>query len=147
MGATLDTSKAHLVRTHGDLIAIYSWINDERALILLPAFRKGAPWFCVLESAAYSWDDEDARNIPNVVRKSMKACDVLGIEPTPQNARRIAGIVIDGLPDLIRMPSAPPVEYHPEAYGRMTLKADGQAINQEDIRLEKSGIQFEAAHG
>lgn len=142
MGATIDTSKAHLVRQHGDLIAIYSWINDERALILVPAYRKGAPWFCVMESASFSWDDEDPRNVPQVVRKSLKACEVLGIEPTPQNARRIAQIVIDGLPDLIRMPSAPPVEYHKESYGSLLLRADGEPLASEEIRVEKQGVAY-----
>lgn len=147
MGATIDTSKAKLVRQHGDITAIYSYINDERAIILVPTFRKNAPWFCVLESAAYTWDDSDPRYIKDVIRKSTKACEVLGIEPSPWNIRRVAGIVIDGLPDLIRMPSAPDVEYHKEAYGAMTLKADGQVLSQQDIRIEKAGITFEASHG
>lgn len=142
MPATIDTSKAHLVRQHGDITAIFSWINDERALILVPSYRPGAPWFCVMESASYSWDDEDPRNIPEVVRKANKACEVLGIEPTPHNARRVAGIVIDGLPDLIRMPAAPPQEYHRASYGNLTLKADGQAIAQEEIRVEKAGAEY-----
>lgn len=142
MAATLDPRKAHLVRQHGDITAIYSWINDERALILVPSFRPGAPWFCVLESAAFSWDDEDPRNIHDVVRKANKACEVLGIEATPHNARRIAGIVIDGLPDLIRMPAAPAKEFNPESYGSLTLKADGQVVAQEDIRIEKEGATY-----
>jgi hypothetical protein len=143
MAASIDLSKAHLVRNHGDITAIYSYINDERALILAPSFRPGAPWFCVLESAAYSWDDEDPTNIVEVVRKANKACEVLGIEPTPHNARRIAGIVIDGLPDLIRMPSAKEKELRDSAIGHMQLRADGKAIAEQDIRLEKdSGVEY-----
>lgn len=143
MAATIDLSKAHLVRVHGDITAIYSYINDERALILAPSFRPGAPWFCVLESAAYTWDDEDPNNIIEVVRKANKACEVLGIEPTPHNARRIAGIVIDGLPDLIRMPTAAEKELRNSAYGRLQLKANGETIAEEDLRLEKeTGAEY-----
>lgn len=143
MAANIDLSKAHLVRIHGDITAVYSYINDERALILAPSFRPGAPWFCVLESAAYSWDDEDPQNIIEVVRKANKACEVLGIEPTPHNARRIAGIVIDGLPDLIRMPTAAEKEMRQSAYGRLQLKANGETIAEEDLRLEKeSGAEY-----
>lgn len=143
MAASIDLSNAHLVRIHGDITAVFSYINDERALILAPSFRPGAPWFCVLESAAYSWDDEDPANVYEVVRKANKACEVLGIEPTPHNARRIAGIVIDGLPDLIRMPSAKEKELRNSAIGRMQLRADGKAIAEQDIRLEKdSGVEY-----
>ena len=139
MPATLDTRKAHLVRHHGDLVAIYTWINDERALVLIPRYRPGAPWFCVLESAAYTWDDGDPRNIGEVVRKSTTACEVLGIEPTPWNCQRVASIIIDGLPDLICMPSAPEPEHYRGSFGRMELRADGQTIAEQDIRIEKDG--------
>jgi hypothetical protein len=142
MSAQIDLSKAHLSRVHGDITAIYSWLNDERALFLIPHLRKGAPWFVVMESAAFTWDDTDPRNVAVVVQKSMKACEVLGIEPTPVNCRRIAGIVIDGLPDLIRMPAKPPAEYHSASFGRMELRADGQAIAGEDIRVEKEGATY-----
>ena len=37
MPVSLDLRKAHKVRRHGDLLAIYTWVNDERALVLLPA--------------------------------------------------------------------------------------------------------------
>lgn len=143
MAASIDLSNAHLVRIHGDITAVYSYINDERAMILAPSFRPGAPWFCVLESAAYTWDDEDPANVFEVVCKANKACEVLGIEPTPHNARRIAGIVIDGLPDLIRMPTAAEKEMRQSAYGRLQLKANGETIAEEDLRLEKeSGAEY-----
>jgi hypothetical protein len=38
----LDLGKSHKVRRHGDLLAIYTWVNDERALVLLPALRENA---------------------------------------------------------------------------------------------------------
>jgi hypothetical protein len=142
MSAQIDLSKAHLSRVHGDITAIYSWLNDERALFLIPHLRKGAPWFVVMESAAFTWDDTDPRNVATVVQKSMKACEVLGIEPTPVNCRRIAGIVIDGIPELIRMPTKPPAEYHNASFGRMELRADGKAIAEEDIRIEKEGATY-----
>lgn len=129
-------------RVHGDITCIFTWVNDERAMVLVPHMRKGAPWFIVMESAAYTWDDEDARNIPNVVKKAAKACEVLGIEPSPWNCRRIAGLVIDGLPDLIRMPSTPPAEYHRASFGTMELRADGQLLTAEDIKLEKEGATY-----
>ena len=142
MPATIDLAKAHLSRVHGDITVIFSWVNDERAMVLVPHLRKGAPWFVVMESAAYTWDDMDANNIPTVVKKATKACEVLGIEPSPWNCRRVAGMIIDGLPDLIRMPSAPPKEYYRSSFGTMELRADGQTIAGEDIRIEKDGAMY-----
>jgi hypothetical protein len=139
MPATIDTRRAHLVRQHGDLTAIYTYVNDERAIVLVPSRRPGAPWFVVCESAAYTWDDSDPRYVGDVARKALKACDVLGLEPTPTNARRVASIIIDGLPDLIRMPSAPGPEHYRGSFGRMELRADGQTIAEQDIRIEKDG--------
>jgi hypothetical protein len=137
VAAEINTKNAHLVRQHRDITAIYTYINDERAMVLTSSYRAGCPWFCILESAAYSWDDEEPGNIPEVVRKASKACEVLGIEPTAQNARRIAEIVIDGLPDLIRMPTAKEKEMREASFGKLQLRADGQLLAEEDIKVEK----------
>jgi hypothetical protein len=142
MGVSLDLRRAHHHRQHGDIIAVYTWVNDERALVLLPAHRQGAPWFVVCESAAYTWDDEDPKNIAEVVRKGTKACEVLGIEPTPHNVRRVAAIIIDGLPDLIRMPHAPEPEKMRHAIGEMKLMADGQMLSGAEIRLDKEAPTY-----
>lgn len=136
MGATLDTRKAHLTRQHGDLFAVYSWVNDERALILIPAYRPGAPWYIVLESAAWKYDDPSY-----LAAQCVKACDVLGIEPNRANWVRVAGIIHEGIPDLVRMPSAPPNELD-AAIGRMQLKVDGAVLAEQDIRPEKEGVHY-----
>lgn len=137
MGASLDLRKAHLSRHHGDILAIYTWVNDERALVLLPALRKGAPWYVVCESAAWKYDDP-----AYLAQQCAKACDVLGMEPSRPNWVRIATIIHEGLPDLIRMPSAPPAEYLRGSFGHMELRADGQKIAGEDILLEKEGASY-----
>lgn len=142
MPASIDTRKAHLVRQHGDLTVIFTWINDERAMVLVPTYRPGAPWFVVMDSAAYTWDDTDKGNIHLVIAKGSKACQVLGIDPNPHNVRRIVGIVMDGIPDLVRMPSAPPAEHYRSSFGRMELRADGHILAAEDIRLEKEGVSY-----
>lgn len=142
MPVSVDTKKAFLHRTHGDLTVIFTWVNDERAMVILPHLRPGAPWYVVMEGAAYSWDDSVSTNVAQVARKATQACNVLGIEPSPTNCRRIAGIVIDGLPDLIRMPSAPPKEFYRASHGQLLLRADGQDMAAEDIRVEKEGVTY-----
>lgn len=142
MPATLDTRKAHLVRQHGDIVAIFTWINDERALVLVPANRPGAPWYVVMESAAYTWDDNLPANRPGIVRKASKACEVLGFEPTARNVVRIGTLICDALPELTRMPSAPVPDYLKGSFGQMILKEAGQVVAAEDIRLEKEGVTY-----
>jgi len=137
MSATIDTAKAHLTRRHGDIYAVFTWVNDQRAMVLIPANRPGAPWYIVMESASFEYDN------PNELqRRAMKACDVLGIEPSRPNWFRIAKIIHEGLPDLIRMPSAPEPEYLKGAVGQMILKEGGKIIAGEDIRIEKEGAIY-----
>jgi hypothetical protein len=138
MGVEIDLAKAHLMRVHGDLSAVYTWVNDERSIVLIPTLRPGAPWYIVPESAAWTWDDNDSSNVPVLARKALHACEVLGIEPTPTNARRIAGIIVEGIPDLIGMPSAPPQKYSKAAYGQHQLRADGKVMMGEDIHIAQS---------
>lgn len=132
MPATLDLSRAHLWRQHGDLLAVYTWMDDERALILIPAFRKGAPWYVVKESAAFKYDD-----VGYLAQQSAKACDVLGIEPSRPNWSRVATIIHEGLPDLVRMPSAPLPERMRSGIGQMVVREDGKVVAGQDIRLDK----------
>lgn len=142
MGVSIDLRKAHLHRQHGDLLAVYTWVNDARALVLFAFQRKRAPWYIVEDSVAYEWDDSTQASALLVAQKAMHACTVLGIEPTPRNAHRVASIIIDGLPDLIRMPAAPEKEYHAASYGQLQLRADGKAIAGQDIRIEREGATY-----
>lgn len=137
MGVSLDLGKAYLSRVHGDITAVYTWVNDERAIVLVPTFRRGAPWYVVMESAAFKYDDPQY-----LARQCVTACDVLGMEPNDRNWVRVASIIHEGLPDLIRMPTAPPAEYLRDTLGHMELRVDGQTVAGEDIRIEKEGASY-----
>lgn len=141
MGASLDTSKAHLVRPYGDIVAVWSWLNDGRALFLIPAHRKGAPWFIVMEQAAHEWDDHDATNIRLLAQRATKACEVLGLDPL-LNANRIISIVNDAIPELVAMPSRQPTERRGPSYGQMILRADGKEIAAQEIYNESEGVTY-----
>jgi hypothetical protein len=140
MAASINLRKAHLTRVHGDIIAVYSWMDDERALFLIPHLRPGAPWYVVKESAAFKYDDPTY-----LASQCATACDVLGIEPSTANWVRVATIINEGLPDLVRMPSAPPTEFSTASRGQILLREDGKTIAGEDIRLEKTeGVSYGA---
>jgi hypothetical protein len=142
MTASIDLRKSHLSRSYGDIVVVFSWINDERALFLIPRFRARAPWFVVMEPAAHEWNDQDPTMLMMVISRAVKACDVLGIEPTPRNARRIIGIVNDAIPELVRMPSSPPPEYARGSLGSLIIRANGEEIGGEEIRQEMTGATY-----
>jgi hypothetical protein len=129
---SVDLAKAHLTRQHGDLMVIFTWVNDERSMILVPAHRKGAAWYIVCESAAYKYD-----NMEYLKRQCQKAAEVLGMEPSPNNWYKLATVIHDGLPDLITMPTAPDKDLTRGNYGQMELRADGKTMVAQDIKLEK----------
>jgi hypothetical protein len=131
MSTTIDTAKAHRTRQHGDITAIYTWVNDERALVLVPTLRPGAPWFIVCESAAYRYDNDIY-----IVKQAIKACKVLGLASSHRNILRIGTLIEDGLPDLIRIPTRPETEASGKKYGELKVMANGTQIGGEDIRIE-----------
>lgn len=138
MAATLDLRKAAFHRQHGDILAVYTWVNDERALVLMPARRRpGSPWFVVCESAAWRYDDPRY-----LAQQSRKAAEVIGMDETAGAWFKIATIIIEGLGDLIRMPPAPEKELMSSAVGAMKLFEDGSLMTARDIVLEKDEPEY-----
>ena len=91
MSVQLDPRKAHQAHIIGDILAILTWVNDERALVLMPARRaQGSPWFIVCESASYKYDDPRY-----LARQSAKAAKVLGMDETTSTWFRIADIIMN----------------------------------------------------
>jgi hypothetical protein len=148
MGVSLDLRKAHKHHRTGDLVVVLTWVNDERALVLLPALRRDAGWYIVAESAAWRWAvDHPDRSMSrpameHAVAQSHIACSVLGLEPSKINRARIISIVTGWIPDLIRMPGAPEPEYLPGSIGQSILTADGAPVAAEDVKIEKTGVMY-----
>jgi len=137
MPACIDLRKSHLHRRHGDLLAIYTWINGERALVLIPSLRPKAPWYVVMESAAYLYDHPSY-----LARICVKACEVLGIEPSRANWVRVASIINEGLPDLVAMPSEPPWERRGREFGQLVIKMEGKEIAAQALTVPDVGAEY-----
>ncbi len=136
MPACIDTTKAHLSRAHGDLTAIYTWINGERCIAILQHTRVRPPTFVVMESRAYQYDD------PLCLQQSaLDACRFLGLDPA-LNWYRIAKIIHEGLPELVAMPSEPSWERKKREFGEMVVKQDGQEIAREALVIEDKGPEY-----
>jgi hypothetical protein len=144
MGVSLDLRKAHHSRIHGDIVAVQTWVNDERSLVLLPANRKDAGWYILGESAAWKWNinaidaGERASVLAHADTQAHIACSMLGIEPSLKNRARIVNIITDTIPDLVRMPSSPEQEMIDATFGEIKVMADGKLIGGDEVRVEKS---------
>ena len=136
MGATIDTRRAHAVRQFGDITQIFTWVNGERAVVLLPTFRPGAPWFVICDSAAWQYDEPRY-----LAKQSAKAAEVLDM---PESVVKIATLMHDGLDELVTMPSEPPTELSRASFGQLVAKADGKVIGGEEIRVP---VQRGASYG
>ena len=136
MGLVVNTKRAHRVVQRGDLTLILTWVNDERAMVLLPTFRRGAPWFIVMDSVAWRYDDPRY-----LARMSAKAAEVLGMDGQEV---RIATLLHDNLGELVTMPSAPPVRHVREVMGEVRMLEDGKEIGGAEVRAEiAEGQEFE----
>ena len=137
MPATLDPRKAYVTRQHGDLVVVFTWFNDERAMVLLPVYRPGAPWYIVCDSTAWRYDDP-----AYLARQFVTACDVLGIELNRPNWVRVSGSIDDGLPDLVKVPTASPAEFDRGSFGDMTLRANGHVLARQDIPIKREEATY-----
>jgi hypothetical protein len=137
MGVSIDLRKAHAHRKFGDITMILTWVNDERAMVLMPNIRQKSAWYIVCESAAWKYDDPQY-----LATQCVKACEVLDIEPSKPNWVRIATLINESLPDLIRMPSSQPAELMNKSFGSMTMREGGKVLAQQDIRLEDEGQEY-----
>ncbi len=144
MSISLDLNKAWKHQRHGDLVVVLTWVNDSRALVMLPAHRRDAGWYIVDESAAWRWGvdhpDAMARRIAmeHAMQQSIIACSMLGIEATKQNRARIISVVTGWIPDLVRMPSAPEPEFSDVVQGEVVLTVDGEVMREEEIKVERT---------
>ena len=137
MGISINTARAHKVRQLGDVIVIFTWINDERAMVLLPAHRKDSPWFVVMDSAAYQYLSPG-----HAARMSIKAAEVLGMHG---QEHRLASILLDHLDDLVRMPGSPPQALSRATFGQVSVRADGREIGGQELRLPvNQGVSYGA---
>lgn len=144
MAAKIDLNKIFLKRVHGDLLAVYTWLDDERALVLIPHLRgPKSPWFVVCESVAWRYDEPHY-----LAKRCAEAAQFMGMGTDKATWVRIASIVNEGIPDLVRMPSYPDweVDRAKQAVGQLTVRADGEVVHQEDVVIpESEGVGYVAA--
>lgn len=110
MNHAVDLSRHHFMRELGDMVVFGTWVmNDDQedtepALVIVPRYRPPSSVKpCVIGlSAAYKYDNPKylARAAPYIAK-------ALGFEDSLQRSNKIATLIHDHIPDLVRMPVDP----------------------------------------
>ena len=139
MPVQIGGAKAWKVRSHGDIGVAFQWVNEEPAMILFPARRSlpGAGAFVLDLSSAFKYaNSQSGEPTLYLVKQSIAIAKHLGFGATDTYAaRKIAGVIVDSLPDLLSMPPEPQqfTEKQTQAIGEMSLKVDGETIAEREI--------------
>lgn len=139
MPVLIGGDQAYLQRVIGDFVVSYQWVNDEPAMIIWPKIKRtltnGA--FVLALSSAYKYDDPQY-----LIVQSIEAVKYLGFEPLKSTVHKMADIIIEGLPDLVMMPPAKPMEKpkNQEIAGEMIIKVDGRTIMHDEVTMPEYGV-------
>jgi hypothetical protein len=113
----LGGERAWRQRVTGDIVSSYQWMHideiDDSApvacLCLFPALRHvETAAYVIPQSNAYLYAARDGGVTPQLVGLAFKAAVHMGFHPDKTTVHRIMDIVVDGIPDLIAMPSEQP---------------------------------------
>lgn len=129
-------------RTKGDIVISYQWLmvgkkEPQACMVLFPVVPKldgGA--YAIPQENAYEYSDKTGGPTPYLLAAALNAATSMGFFPDESTVFRIVDVIVDGLADLIRMPSDQPGQLNIErmVYGiEATAKVNGQVVRQELI--------------
>ncbi len=131
-------------RVKGDICVSFQWLDipgkrePQPCMVLFPVVLKldgGA--YAIPQDNAHEYGDSKGNPTPYLMTAAMNAAQTMGFFPDQSTCFRIVDIIIDALPELIRMPSEPPAAYALDfrtTHGiEATAKVSGQIVHQEVI--------------
>lgn len=139
----LGGERAWLQRVKGDIVVSYQWMQipgkklPHPCMTLFPAVLKmdgGA--YVIPQDNAYEYGDNRGGPTPHLLTAALNAATSMGFFADQFTVFRIVDIIVEGLSDLIRMPSEQPGSFNIE---RSVLgiearaKVDGRVIHEEVI--------------
>ena len=107
----LGGERAWLQRVIGDIVCSYQWIDigeddPSPCMVLFPAARHmDTAAYVIPQRNAYAYATSRGDPTPDLMGCAFKAAQHMGMWPDKSTISRIMTIVIEGLPDLVRMPS------------------------------------------
>jgi len=142
MSIELGGEKAWAVyRVSGGLILSYEWLDDEPCLCVFPERqhgRKGSGALVVPLSCAHQWATADGYpDLRHAVPVAVKSADMMGLSISRAAVRHIIDAVVDGLPDLLRMPKRPRSadDVVKQAIGDIKVVVNGRVTHEAEISV------------
>lgn len=141
----LGGERAWLVRVIGDVVASYQWLHrpdidpegPHPCMCLYAANRRmdtGA--YVIPQRNAFAYATNRGEPTPALLGMAFKAAQFMGFFPDRMTVKRVIDIIVEGLPDLIRMPSEQPSALEIKR-ARLGIEAsaaiNGKTIHQEVI--------------
>lgn len=138
----LGGERTWLQRVKGDICITFQWLHvgkkePQACMVLFPATLKldgGA--YAIPQENAYEYVTSNGNPTPYLLTAALNAATSMGFFPDQSTVFRIVDIIVDNLPDLVRMPSEQPGELNLERIVRgieATAKVNGQVLHQEVI--------------
>lgn len=129
-------------RVKGDIVVSYQWLmagkeHPQACMVLFPVTPKldgGA--YAIPQDNAYEYSDNKGNPTPYLLTAALNAATSMGFFPDQSTVFRIVDIIVDGMVDLIRMPSDQPerLELEKPVFGiEATAKVNGEVVHQEVI--------------
>lgn len=139
----LGGERAWLTRTIGEFVCSFQWlhrddIDPEGPHPCMCIFRgsraRDVVPYVIPQRNAFAFADRDGNPTPHALGAAFKACVTMGTFPANDTVRKLVDIIVEGIPDLIKMPSDQPASLE---VARMlmnieaTAKINGRTIAQE----------------
>jgi hypothetical protein len=129
-------------RIKGDIVVSYQWLmagkkEPSACMVLFPVTPKmdgGA--YAIPQDNAYEYSDHSGGPTPYLLTAAYNAAAQMGFYPDQSTVFRIVDLIVDGLADLVRMPSDQPAALNiarPVHGIEATARVQGQVIHQEVI--------------
>ena len=140
----LGGERAWLQRVLGDIVACFQWLDrpdidpegPHPCLVLYPAARRmEAGAYVIPQKNAWAYADNRGNPTPQLLASAFQAAAQLGFFPDSMTVHRVVDIIVEGLPDLIRMPSEQPGELNTRREAVYGIEASA-AINGKTIHQE-----------
>lgn len=110
MGIHVGGPKAWKVRDIGDIRCAFHWVNGEPCMVLARANSHLMRYAAIVieQSKAYMLADSKSGDpTMYLIEKAAEYNQILGFEFSKGSVKKIADIIVEGIPDLLHMPPEP----------------------------------------
>lgn len=130
-------------RTKGDIVISFQWLmvggkEAQACMCLHPLIPKldGGGAYAIPQENAYEYADANGNPTPHLLMAAYNAAVSMGFFPDKSTVFRIVDIIVDGLADLIRMPSDAPGAFDVDKIVsgiEATIKVNGRVMHEEVV--------------